>query len=67
MRRPPTCTASWATRESHRPTSLRLSTLEWINWFNYARLHSEIGDIPPAELEAAYYDALRQQHLMVTN
>ncbi len=46
---------------------VELSTLEWINWFNYARLHSEIGDIPPAELEAGYYDALAQQHLMVTN
>ena len=46
---------------------VELSTLEWINWFNHARLHSEIGDIPPAELEAGYYDAPAQQHLMVTN
>ena len=30
--------------------------LVWINWFNYARLHSEIGDMPSAELEAGYYD-----------
>ena len=32
-----------------------------------ARRHAEIGDIPPAELEAAHYDALAQQHSMVTN
>lgn len=25
------------------------------DWFNQRRLHGEIGDIPPAELEATYY------------
>jgi putative transposase len=34
------------------------ATLEWVNWFNHRRLLQSIGDIPPAELEMAYY---RQQ------
>src|SRR5215218_503153 len=32
-----------------------LATLGYIDWFNHHRLHGEIGDIPPAELEATYY------------
>lgn len=31
------------------------ATLEWVDWFNNRRLLEPIGDIPPAELEAAYY------------
>jgi putative transposase len=34
------------------------ATLEWVDWFNHRRLLKPIGDIPPAELETAYY---RQQ------
>ena len=34
---------------------LELSTMEYIDWFNHRRLHTEIGMIPPAELEATYY------------
>lgn len=34
---------------------VELATLEYIDWFNHRRLHSEIGDVPPAELEATYY------------
>jgi hypothetical protein len=34
------------------------ATLEWVDWFNHRRLLQSIGDIPPAELEMAYY---RQQ------
>lgn len=30
-------------------------TLEWVDWFNHRRLLEPIGDIPPAELEVAYY------------
>jgi hypothetical protein len=29
-----------------------LATLAYVDWFNHRRLHGEIGDIPPAELEA---------------
>jgi transposase InsO family protein len=34
------------------------ATLQWVDWFNNRRLLEPIGDIPPAELELAYY---RQQ------
>ncbi len=31
------------------------ATLEWIDWFNHRRLLEPIGDVPPAEFEAAYW------------
>ena len=31
------------------------ATLEWVDWFNNRRLLQPIGDIPPAEYEAMYY------------
>jgi putative transposase len=31
------------------------ATLTYVDWFNHRRIHNEIGKIPPAELEAAYY------------
>jgi putative transposase len=34
---------------------VELATLSWIDWFNHRRLHSALGDIPPAEFEAAHY------------
>ncbi|MGL5865865.1 MAG: hypothetical protein ACRCYX_08335, partial [Dermatophilaceae bacterium] len=30
-------------------------TAEWVDWFDHTRLYEYCGDIPPAELEAAYY------------
>lgn len=33
---------------------VELATLEWVHWFNHTRLHTSLGDIPPAEYEAAY-------------
>ncbi len=30
-------------------------TAEWVDWFNHRRLYEYCGDIPPAELENAYY------------
>lgn len=30
-------------------------TLAWVDWFNNRRLHSELGDIPPAEFETEHY------------
>jgi putative transposase len=36
------------------PDQVEFSTLEYIDWFNNRRLHSEIGYVPPAEFEAAY-------------
>jgi putative transposase len=40
----------WRTLEQ-----VELATAEWIDWYNNRRLHSSIGDQPPAEYEAAYY------------
>jgi transposase InsO family protein len=36
---------------------VEFATLEWVDWFNNRRLLSSIGDIPPAEFEAMYYEA----------
>ena len=30
-------------------------TLEWVDWCNHRRLLEPIGDVPPAEFEAACY------------
>jgi len=35
--------------------SVEYATLEWVDWFNHRRLLEPIGNIPPAEAEAAYY------------
>jgi putative transposase len=37
---------------------IELATLSWVHWFNTSRLHSALGDIPPAEFEAAHYAQL---------
>ncbi len=34
---------------------LELATARWVEWYNQRRLHSSIGDVPPAEFEATYY------------
>ena len=31
------------------------ATLEYVDWFNHRRLHGELGLLPPAEYEDAYY------------
>ena len=36
------------------------ATASWVHWYNSERLHSSIGDIPPAEHEQAYYDSTRE-------
>jgi putative transposase len=43
----------------HRPwrtvDEVELATLGWVDWYNTRRLHGELGHIPPAEYETAYY------------
>jgi len=39
----------WRTRPQ-----LELATVQYIGWFNHQRLHSALGDIPPAEFEARH-------------
>ena len=45
---------------------VELATLSWVHWFNTQRLHGYLGDIPPAEYEAAY-DAERSSRRLVGN
>ena len=41
--------------------AVEYATLEWVDWFNNRRLLEPIGNIPPAEAEAAYYDDMQEQ------
>jgi putative transposase len=34
---------------------VEIATAEWVDWFDHRRLYEYCGDIPPADLEAAYY------------
>jgi putative transposase len=36
--------------------TVEYATLEWVEWFNTRRLLEPIGNIPPAEAEARYYE-----------
>jgi len=45
----------WKTKEA-----LELATLQWVAWFNHQRLMEPIGNVPPAEAEAAYYHRQQQ-------
>ena len=46
---------SWRNRQD-----VELATLAWVDWFNHKRLLGPIGNIPPAEAEAAYYRQPRE-------
>ncbi len=37
------------------PERVEIATLEYIDWWNNRRLHTEIGDISPGEKEAMHY------------
>jgi putative transposase len=51
----------WRTR-SH----LELGIVEWVGWYNTARLHGSLGDIPPGEHEANYAAAATRPTLTVS-
>ncbi len=40
--------------------AVEYATLEWVDWYNNRRLLEPIGNIPPAEAEAAYYASLEE-------
>jgi putative transposase len=40
----------WRTAEQ-----VEIATLEYVDWYKHRRLYEACGDIPPAELEDAYY------------
>lgn len=39
---------------------VEFATLEWVHWFNHHRLLEPIGNIPPSELEASYYQSTNE-------
>jgi putative transposase len=43
----------------HKPwrtiDEVEYATAKWVAWFNHHRLYEHCGDIPPVELERAYY------------
>jgi putative transposase len=44
-----------------RPSPLgdvEFATIAWVDWWSNRRLHSSIGNTPPAEAEAEHYRAL---------
>jgi len=41
--------------------AVEYATLEWVDWYNNKRLLGPIGDIPPVEFEAAYYEQQNRQ------
>jgi putative transposase len=34
---------------------VELATASWVDWWNHKRLHTAIGDVPPAEYESLYH------------
>ena len=40
------------------------ATLKWVDWFNNRRLLEPIGNVPPAELEMAYYRQLEESAMV---
>jgi putative transposase len=45
----PARSGPWKTVED-----VEVATLGWVHWHNTGRLHGYLGDIPPAEFEAAF-------------
>ena len=44
---------------------VELATLSWVHWHNTARLHSYLGDVPPAEFEHTFYPTKPTDHPLV--
>jgi putative transposase len=42
-------------------SDVELATLEWVDWFNHARLHSACGRLSPAQYEQRYIDNILTQ------
>lgn len=40
--------------------AVEYATLQWVDWFNNRQLLEPIGNVPPAELEMAYYRQLKE-------
>jgi transposase InsO family protein len=44
--------------------AVEFATVEWVGWFNNRRLLEPIGNIPPVELEQAYYQTQETQAMV---
>ena len=51
---------SWKNSEA-----VELATLEWVDGYNHRRLLEPIGNVPPAEAEAAYYRQFEESARLV--
>ncbi|MYU14029.1 IS3 family transposase [Streptomyces sp. SID8361] len=47
-------------------SEVELATVEYVDWYNHRRLHSETGHVPPVEYEAAYYTELTKPQVTTT-
>jgi putative transposase len=47
----------WRTR-----SQLELAIVEYLGWFNTARLHASLSDLPPAEFEALHAPRSLSEH-----
>ena len=43
--------------------AVEIAVAEYIDWYNHRRLHGEIGHVPPAEYEAAFWDSQPNHYL----
>ncbi len=50
-----------ADRVRRTRSQLELAIVEYVGWFNHARLHESLGDLPPAEFEEQALSALTDQ------
>jgi transposase InsO family protein len=41
---------------------VEITVAEYIDWYNHRRLHGEIGHVPPAEFETAFWAVQEAQH-----
>ena len=58
--RGPTRPGPWKTVQD-----VELATLGWVHWHNTSRPYGYLGDVPPAEFEAALYARQRSDPLRV--
>jgi putative transposase len=42
---------------------VEIATLEYIDWFNFRRLHGQIGHVPPAEFEEVFYPSATKNRI----
>ncbi|MGP5073802.1 integrase core domain-containing protein [Arthrobacter rhombi] len=46
---------------------LEVAVAEWVDWYNYRRLHGELGHVPPVEFERANAPVYPRESVSVSN